>query len=199
MIKFLYSYPEILIIGVLIFLYGFIRVSIWMRKVERFIDDYKNETNKKLGINTPQNKSDMAREIKFRAWDNQSKCWYKPTHEAYKGQLWELLVSLGGRLCAHSIEKGHSVIIDESKFPDRYELMQFTGLLDRTGKEIYHEDIIEFNNGDKGIIACEKWVEFYVEWIGDPECEDQTRDFYRVRNAKIIGNIYENPELLTNK
>ena len=70
------------------------------------------------------------------------------------------------------------------------------GLTDVDGVKMYHKDICEFDNGDRFVIEKEDWLEFYASWIGEPECEDQTRDFYRIRNAKVIGNIHENPELL---
>ena len=77
--------------------------------------------------------------------------------------------------------------------------LQCTGLKDKNGKLIYEGDILIFDNGDKFFINCEKYLEFYVDWIGDPECEDQARDLYRIERAKIIGNIYQNPELLEEK
>ena len=70
------------------------------------------------------------------------------------------------------------------------------GLEDKNGKDWYHKDIGEFDNGDRFIIKCENWLEFYVEWIGEPKCEDQSRDLYRIEKAKKTGNIHENPELL---
>ena len=74
--------------------------------------------------------------------------------------------------------------------------MQYIGLKDKEGKEFYHYDIAEFQNGDRFIVLREDWLEFYVEYIGEPKCEDQARDLYRISKAKIIGNKFENPELL---
>jgi uncharacterized phage protein (TIGR01671 family) len=79
---------------------------------------------------------------------------------------------------------------------DRETIGEFTGLLDKNGKEIYTSDICQFSNGDKFIVKSEEWLEIYGEWIGEPECEDQLRDTYRMSNAEIIGNEHENPELL---
>lgn len=73
---------------------------------------------------------------------------------------------------------------------------QYTGLHDKNGEEYYVNDIGEFDNGDRFVIKLEWWLEIYIDWIGDPECEDQARDAYRIERAKIIGNIHENPELL---
>lgn len=73
---------------------------------------------------------------------------------------------------------------------------QYIGLKDKNDKEYYVGDIGEFDNGDKFILKMEGWLEVFVEWIGDPDCEDQTKDLYRISRAKIIGNIYRNPELI---
>ena len=73
----------------------------------------------------------------------------------------------------------------------------WTGLKDKNEIDWYHKDIGEFPNGDRFVIAMEEWVEFFVDWIGEPECEDQARDFYRIRNAVKIGSIHQNPDLLS--
>ena len=38
-----------------------------------------------------------------------------------------------------------------------------------------------------------------IEWIGEPECEDQTRDLYRIEKARIIGNKYEKRDYSAHK
>ena len=77
-----------------------------------------------------------------------------------------------------------------------HQLMQFTGLQDSEGVDIYVGCIGEFSNGDRFIVSIESWLEVYIKWVGEPECEDQARDLYRISNAKIIGTIHQNPELL---
>jgi hypothetical protein len=75
--------------------------------------------------------------------------------------------------------------------------MLFTGLKDRNNKDMYLHDICQFDNGDTFVIRSEEYIRFYGEWIGEVECEDQLRDWYRASNAEIIGNIYTHPHLLS--
>ena len=42
----------------------------------------------------------------------------------------------------------------------------------------------------------QEWLEVSIQWIGEPECEDQARDLYRISKSTIIGNVHINPELL---
>ncbi len=70
--------------------------------------------------------------------------------------------------------------------------LQYTGLKDDQENEIYVGDICKFHNDDTFIVKTERWLEWYGEWIGEPECEDQLRDLYRAERATIIGNIYTN-------
>jgi len=75
----------------------------------------------------------------------------------------------------------------------RFELMQYTGLLDRNGKEIYEGDILSSFTypkiGKLIRIPKQKIVEFNVGGIWQGYQIDDTDE--------IIGNIYENPDLLT--
>lgn len=74
-----------------------------------------------------------------------------------------------------------------------YDAMQSTGLIDKNGVEIYEGDIIK-NSYDE--IYTVKWFDaaFYLEekYNGGFDYSE----LYFEDNKKVIGNIYENPELL---
>jgi len=72
------------------------------------------------------------------------------------------------------------------------ELEQFVGVSDKNGKDYFIGDKGRFDNGDTFVLKMEdNCLQVYVDWIGDPECEDQARDLYRISKAEIVGNIHE--------
>lgn len=75
---------------------------------------------------------------------------------------------------------------------------QYTGLTDKNGKKIFEGDIVDFpdrSDGDRyGVIQYDsEETEFII--ICDLFCEGLGRYHYS-RNVEVIGNIYDNPELL---
>lgn len=85
--------------------------------------------------------------------------------------------------------------------PDEIELMQSTGLKDKNGKEIFEEDILDYS-GRKVIV---KWHGSYAGFIYRfvDELNKRSAEWYPLYLAylkcEIIGNAYENPELLEDK
>jgi uncharacterized phage protein (TIGR01671 family) len=92
---------------------------------------------------------------------------------------------------------------------DDLEVLQFTGLKDSTGKEIYEADIVSYEPMvcvDR--IGTVEWSDYYNGWsIRDKECYPLSdfgvyslqSPFLSFSYTKIIGNIFENPELLDRK
>lgn len=138
-----------------------------------------------------------SRLLKFRAWDKDKKEWYKPTHEAYNGNLWELMISFSGNLLAHTI-KGVS---HESTFKNKYEINQFTGLKDKNGTEIYEGDILNLGNKNNVKVVFDNGCfNVFDEPLGWDFTPDYDNDYKPIKTnfkyCEIIGNIFENPELL---
>lgn len=81
---------------------------------------------------------------------------------------------------------------------DEIELMQSTGLKDKNGKEIFEGDIVDY----KGREAVVKWHGSYASFIYrfvdglQERVSEWDPLFLACYNFEVIGNIYENPELL---
>ena len=90
---------------------------------------------------------------------------------------------------------------DRYLMQNRYQVQQFTGLLDKNEVEIYEGDIIEF------AYTTEHTLVGYVGYSELHACfsvttGDTVKDFISLADHRssfnVIGNIYENPELLSN-
>ena len=73
---------------------------------------------------------------------------------------------------------------------DDYALMQYTGLLDKQSKEIYESDRVRTPAG----IGIVKWDRCFRLFWNDKD--STTLHDCQEKNLEVIGNIYENPNLL---
>lgn len=131
------------------------------------------------------------REIRFRAWDIVTGTWFVPVYEAYKGNLRDISISLSGQVIERTMEEPASIIQS-----GRWILQQFTGILDKNGKDIFEGDIVLIENGEDNVTTVCKWDNgcFTLEDLATGTWTRQL--FHQSHRLIIAGNIFENPELL---
>ncbi len=126
------------------------------------------------------------REIKFRAWNTESKEFHY-TCECCQSNFW-------------------NVVEGAASFQ---EPQQYTGLNDYEDKPIYEGDILEDGRVRKGVIVglqsglvfmflseYKDWIEGAPLVIYEAVADMQTSSF--LNNCHVLGNIYQNEDLLTN-
>jgi len=125
-----------------------------------------------------------SRIIKFRAWDE------KIEEMIFTGFHILGEVMAFGEIERHIVENLCGAESTLERWNDIL-LMQYTGLKDKDGKEIYEDDIFiaPHDFGPGGFQQKQAVVRFH-------ECYGYQWQYWDVKNLIIIGNIYESPELL---
>lgn len=123
----------------------------------------------------------MAREIKFRIWDGKE------------------MITTDGRYFFDSYY-GLVFSSQNNNVENDINLMQYTGLKDKNGKDIFEGDILDTQNIHVGKVLGEVSYQaprYMYRAIGG-KVDNIMFDLIASRRFVVIGNVHENPELLNN-
>ena len=130
----------------------------------------------------------MKQEIKFRAWNKKDKVMVDVAAMNFgPSGLWSL------------IEDADDA---ELQLADNYELMQYTGLKDKNGREIYEGDIVR--PGEDNICDPDPTIGQVIMREGSWLIENEKKQeeiglFSEITSREVIGNIFEDNQLLEGK
>lgn len=126
------------------------------------------------------------REIKFRAWVNELKLMC----------IVERLDIAAGRICLKHVEFAKIFLSERVGAPiNDVKLMQYTGLKDKNGKEIYEGDIVKINE----YVFANTYEDVYkeVRYSNNAEWVAGSSMLSRIyARCEVVGNIYGCPEVL---
>ena len=129
----------------------------------------------------------MYREIKFRAWDKRTRKmiatgFYVLGETTCFDLIYDYCMKHGLRKGEVGLLRINSVVI-----------MQYTGLKDKNGKEIYESDILKHDLWGIDIVI---WDNEGSCFRGKSDERDMTLSSHQLNRTRVIGNKYENPELV---
>lgn len=128
------------------------------------------------------------KKIKFRAWDERRNRMIEVTSISFRNG---------------TIQEDTRHAVNRKIYLDDVVLMQYTGLKDKNGVEIYEGDILEVEKNEdgtyKGTINGNTFFgrfQGYSSKIKVDGMHDINNIRYWNNHVEVIGNIYENPDLL---
>jgi len=129
----------------------------------------------------------MSRPIKYKFWDKEEKVMMGPNLDSERY-----------RVCSYN---GLGLIDMDREDEDGYEyemdveVLQWTGLCDRNGKEIYDRDLLQDEYG----IGEVEWVQehcAFMVFTRNPSMYHRLESDGKLQLTEVIGNIYTHPHLM---
>ena len=124
---------------------------------------------------------------KYRAWDSAKKEMFKDT----------FAITESGQVVV--VEQESVASSPDYVFVDHLVIMQSTGLADKNGKEIFEGDIVKMS---KDVYSESTYYEVVRHYGGAYRLDSKQHGcelWLRHTDCEVVGNIYENPELLEDK
>jgi len=144
------------------------------------------------------------REIKFRAWDEDAEIMYYSDDKTPPNQSECCFVFEDGNPCCYVYDLVQPSDLYEAPYTEGEKLnniMQFTGLKDKNGKEIYDNDILDAYPPDGKFLRTMKWnsklAGYQLPFSDGSGTQLLTRQM--CLKYEVIGNIHENPKFLQGK
>ncbi len=133
----------------------------------------------------------MEREIKFKAWDKENKVMSKSF------SLLEWIKMIGSS--RFHIGRATGLLDDKTQTPELYEekrlFLQFTGLKDKAGNEIFEGDVANSIYGKGEVYWNSGTGKFDFEFDTDSDCLWQMCSGSNKDSFEVIGNVYQNENL----
>lgn len=126
---------------------------------------------------------------KFRAWDKEGKLWIKVASLVFdeEGEMWYL----------GPVMDDFNPVYYENELGKTWEIMQSTGLKDKNGVEVFQGDIVRCTRGcPHEVVWLQEYAGMYVGGMPAWYLSGLSEGYAWTGEEEIIGNIYENPELL---
>ena len=133
------------------------------------------------------------RDIKFRAWDKKNK-------EMKELSLLGLQTKYREDLTVYGVHNSDDNVAQSKK--DNVPIMQYTGLKDKNGKEIYEGDVVKVKTNHVSDLAPNRKPTTSIVEVKFERAMfvfgDMTMNYMPLQKAEfeVIGNIYENAELI---
>jgi uncharacterized phage protein (TIGR01671 family) len=123
------------------------------------------------------------REIKFRQWIPKAKKFH-----------------YFGFLCCKKnpfFKSPVTFMFDCEQYREKYPVLQYSGIKDLKGVEIYEGDVVRSKDGLlHEVVFSKKAAKFCIQSYRMNPYKEMTKRVYSILSCEVIGNIYENPELL---